>query len=80
MEEFNDTSSYILPSQMPFCHTATLLPPVTQQQNIMDYWQEDSISIDISPTSSPDIMGQHNEIGCITFGAALIYKSSFQLL
>ena len=33
-----------LPHQMPFCQTAPLLPSVTQQQCVMEYWWEGSTS------------------------------------
>jgi len=49
-----------------------LLPFVTEQQNIVEYEWESSASAAISPTSTSNIMGQHNKIGGITFGAALI--------
>ena len=75
MEEFSDT---------PLLHThfhvrlrsvrpSALLPSVTQQQNVMAYWWEGSTSTAIPPTSIPDIVGQYNKIGSITFGAALVH-------
>lgn len=33
----------------------------------MEYWWEGSVSTAIPPTSIPDVVGQHVEIGCITF-------------
>ena len=42
------------------CHTAT------------EYWWKGTTSTAISPTSASDIMGQHNKIGGITFGAAFM--------
>ena len=39
----------------------------------MEYCWEDSTSIAIPPSAS-DIMGQHNKIGGITYGAALVFK------
>ena len=66
-------ASYTLLSQMPFCRPALLLPSVTQQQNVLGYWQEGSTSAATPPTSTSDIMGQHNKTGGITFGAALIF-------
>ena len=57
---------------MPFCQTIPLLPSVPQQQNVMKYWQEGSASTTMFQTSASDVMGQHNKIGSITFGAALI--------
>jgi len=54
---------------MLFCQTAPLLPSVTQQQNAMEYWWEDSTSIAIPPTSTSDVVVQHNKTGDITFRA-----------
>ena len=45
----------------------------------MGYWWERSTSIAIPPTSASNIMGQHNEIGGVTFGAAIIYQIKKQL-
>ena len=41
-------------------HCAPLLPSVTQQQNVVEYWWEDSTSTAISPVSASDHQGQHN--------------------
>ena len=60
-------------SRWHFCQTAPLLPPVTQQQNVTEYWQEDSTSTAIPPTSTSDNLGQHNNIRGITFGAAPVF-------
>ena len=65
-------SSSAFPCQTPFCQTAPLLPSVTQQQNGTDYGWEDSTSTAIPPTSTTNIVGQHNKIGGITFGAGSI--------
>ena len=62
-----------LPCQMLLCQTAPLLPSVTRQQNIMEYWQEGSTPTAIPPTSTSDVMGQHNKTGGITFRATLVY-------
>ena len=59
---------------MPFCQTIPLLPSVPQQQNVMKYWQEGSASTTMFQTSASDVMGQHNKIGSITFGAALVLE------
>jgi len=75
MGELSDAVSYTLPSQVSFCQTVPLLPSVTWQQNIMGYWWEGSTSTAIPPTFVSDIVGQHNKIGGITFGAALIVES-----
>ena len=73
MEEFSDTT---LPHPHFYvrCHIAPLLPSVTWQQNVMEYWWERSGSTIIAPTSASDTVGQHNKRGGITSRAALIYK------
>jgi len=38
----------------------------------MEYWWEASTSTAWPPTSTSDIVSQHNKMGGITFGAALI--------
>ena len=40
----------------------------------MGYWWEGSALTAIPPTSASDVVGQHNKMGGITFGAALIYN------
>ena len=67
-------ASSALPYQMPFCQTVPLLPSVTSQQNVMEYWQEGSASTAITPTPASEIVGQHNKIGGITFRAAIMCK------
>ena len=52
---------------MHTCQTVPLLSSVTWQQNVMEYWWEGSASTAISPTSTSDVMGRHNEVE----GAAL---------
>ena len=47
-------------------------PSVTQQQNVMGYWQEGSTFTAIPPTSTSDVMGQHHKIGGITFRIACV--------
>ena len=64
-KEFNDTSSYTLSCQKPFCQTSPLLPSVIWQQDMMEYCWESSTSTTIPPTSAPDIMHDHNVIGNI---------------
>ena len=66
-------ASNTLPYQLPFCQTAPLLPSVTWQQYIMEYWQDGSTSTAIPPILVSDSMDQQNEIGGITFEAVLIY-------
>jgi len=52
--------------------TASLLPSVTQQQHVMEYWWEGAASTAIPPTSASDVIGQHHKIGGITLRAALV--------
>ena len=70
--QWHTFASYVPLCQVPFCQTAPLLPSVTQQQTLMKYWWEDSTSTAVPPTSASDIMSQSNNMGGITFGAALI--------
>ena len=70
--QWHTIASYTLSCQTPFCQTALLLPSVTQQQNLTEYWWEDSGCIAISPTSASEFMVQSNKIGGITFSAVLI--------
>jgi len=46
----------------PFCQIAPLLPPVTQQQNVMEYFWEDSAATTISPSSASDIMDRNKKL------------------
>jgi hypothetical protein len=64
---------YALPYQMPFCQNAPLLSSVAQQQNLTEYWQEGSTSTAVQPKFTTDVVGQHNKIGEINFGATLVY-------
>lgn len=41
----------------------------------MEYFQEASISIAITPTSASNVVGQYHEIGGSDFGAALVFHS-----
>ena len=65
--------SYALPCQTPFCQTAPLLPSVTWQQHVTQYLWEGPTSTAIAPTFLLDIVGTHNKIGSITFGATLVF-------
>jgi len=47
--------------QMPFFQTAPPLPSVTQQENVMKYSWEGSISAALPPTSTSDVVSQHNK-------------------
>jgi len=56
---------------MSFCQTASLLPSVTQQQNVRGYWWGGSTSV--PPPSASDVVDQpNNKIGGITFGVDLV--------
>jgi len=62
---------FLCTSMSGTCQTP-LLPPVSQPQNVTEYWWEGSASTAIPPTLASDVVGQHNKIGGITFEAALI--------
>jgi len=50
-----------------------MLPPsVTRRQHVTEYQQEGSASSAIPPTSSSEVMGKHNKIRGITFGATSV--------
>ena len=51
---------------------APLLPSVTRQQNVTEYWWRGSASIAIPPSSASGVVGYHHKAEGITFGAALI--------
>ena len=70
--KFCPSAPYALPHQAPFSQTAPPLLTVTQHQHMMEYWWEGSASTVVPPTSTSDVMGQHNKIECITFRAALV--------
>ena len=59
-------------SDVIFCQTAPLLPSVTRQQHVMEYWWEGSTSTAIPPVSTSDLMGQHGKIRGVIFGTAFI--------
>ena len=46
------------PCQAPLCQTAPLLPSVTWQQNVKEYWWEDSASAAIPPPFASDGISQ----------------------
>ena len=58
---------------MPFCQTASLLPSVTQEQHVMEYWWEGLISIAIPPTAISEVIDQHSKLGGIAFGEGFLY-------
>lgn len=61
-----------LSCQMPSGQTTLLLPLVARQQQVAGYWQEDSSSTSVPPTSDSKVVGQRSKFGIITFGAALV--------
>ena len=65
---------------MQFCQTAPLLSSVARQQNLTEYWREGSTSTAISPTSASVVVGQHNKIGVINFGATFVVTDIFEVL
>lgn len=77
---FHVFASYTHSCWMPFCQTALLLPSDPQQQNETEYCMKGSTSTAIPPTFASDILGQHNKIGGVTFGTALIIVQLMQFL
>ena len=71
--QWHTFASYVLPFQMPFCQTTTLLPSVAWQQYITKYWREGSTSTTIPLTSTSEFMGQHNNVGGITFRTTIVW-------
>ena len=71
--QWHNFALHALPCQTAFRQTAPSLISVTWQQNVTKYWWEGSTSTAIPPIFVSDIMGQHNKMGGITFGAGLIY-------
>ena len=67
--QWHTFASYTPPCQTPLYQTAPLLPSVTQQQNVTEYWQESSTAI---LAFASDVVDQCNKMGGITFGAALL--------
>ena len=84
-EEFNDTPLFHLHFHVRH-HvdtTTSLLPSVTWQQNVVDYWWEGSASTATPLTSTSDILGQSYKIWGITFRAANLYwvqKELYEIL
>lgn len=58
----------------PFCQTAPLLPAVTQQQHVVEYWQEGSTFTAIPPTSAFEVMGQYGRVGV---SPSVMFKNTF---
>ena len=59
-----------------FVRLPPLLPSVTQQQHITEYWWEDSAFTNISRTFISYVVGQHNKIGGIIFGTEVVYTEA----
>ena len=51
VEKLHTFTSYSFPRQVPFYQMAPLLPSVTQQQNVIEYWREGSTSTAIPATN-----------------------------
>ena len=64
-------ASYVLPHQMPFSQTVHLLPSVTKKQYVTILVGRFHLYCHTTDIAS-DIVGQHDKIGGITFGATLI--------
>jgi len=62
-----------------FCdRVPPLLPSVTWQWHVMEYWLEGSSSTTIPPPSASDGVGQYNKKGNITFRLTLVFwETSF---
>ena len=68
-----------LPHQTPLRQTAPLLPSVTRQQYVMGCWWEGSTPT-VPPTSTSDIVGQHNTFGgCYFQSSPRIWKLKVHL-
>ena len=74
--QWHTFASFTFPCQTPFCQTASLLPSVTWQQNVMGYWWEGSSSTAIPPMSTSDAAVQRRKIGGTAFWAALTKGAS----
>ena len=71
--QWHSFSSYALPCQTSNCQTAFLLPSVSWQPNVVDYWPGRLTSTAIPPPSASDIVGQHSKIGSSTLGVAFLH-------
>ena len=76
MEEFSSTPVLHTHSHvrchLSDCPSAAFFCNCYMQQHVTEYWLEDSASTTISPNPPLDIVGWHNKIWGITFGAALV--------
>jgi len=58
---------------MPFCQIMLLLPSVPWQQNLIKHYLKCSFATALPPVLKSDVVGQHNKIGGITFGADQVH-------
>jgi len=70
--QWHTFASYALPCQTLLCWTVPPLLSITRQHNATGYWWEGLTSAAVPPTSTSDVVGQHNQVGCVTFRAAII--------
>ena len=77
--QWHRSNLHALPCQIPFCQAAPLLQSVTWLQNVMKYHWEGSTSTVMWPAYTSDIMGQHNKIAGITFGALVEHSAAWLL-
>jgi len=61
----------LLSHQPSLCQIAPLLPSVTQQQKVREYYWEGSTSTAIPPPSASDVTGKPHEVGGSTFETVL---------
>jgi len=77
VEEFNDAPLLYVHFHVR-CHfvRVPLCCHLPHGNDVMEYWWEGSTCTAIPPPSASDMVGQHHNIGGITFGAAFIHKST----
>ena len=66
MRKWKVITSYTFPCQALFYYSAPLLPSVTQQQSITEYWWERSTATAVPPKSASDVMHQNHKTRGIT--------------
>lgn len=70
--QFHIFTSHALPCQTACWQAAPLLPSITLQQNVTEYFQEGSNSTVIPSAFTSDDLGQNNKIRYISFGVTFI--------
>jgi len=70
--QWHTIASSALPCQMPFCQTAPLVPSVTWQQYLWEYWWKGSPCTAIPLAFTPDVVGQHHKTGNFPSGATFV--------